>query len=56
VAGIEIDQIPKVGEEPHFDELHLMLAHEQGQQQDKQQAEAEDRCQDRPAQPSIIIM
>jgi hypothetical protein len=33
-----------------------MLAHEQGQQQDKQQAEAEDRCQDRPAQPFIIIM
>jgi hypothetical protein len=56
VARIEIDQIPEVGKEPHLDELNLMLAHQQGQQQDQQQAEAENRCQDRPAQPSIIIM
>jgi hypothetical protein len=50
VAEVEIDEVPEVSEEPHLDELHLMLSHQEGQKDRQQQAEAEQGRQHRPAQ------
>ena len=51
MGRIEIDQTPEVREQPHFDQLHFVLVHEEGKQEDQEQAEADEGGKDRPAQP-----
>jgi len=51
VGWVEIHQIPEVGEEVYLDQLDLVLAHEDGEQQNQDDGEARKGREDRPAQP-----